>query len=257
MDRVTPLSEGRKESENTTVPPEGGGERLSPWRLVPLAFLLAGLVAFFATGLDDYLSFEMLNTHRQDLVGWVVENRLLSIVAFIGLYAVATLFSLPGGVWLTISGGFMFGTVEGALFSVIGATFGATGIFLLARYALGDYFAAKAGPAVRRMEEGFRENAFSYLMFLRLVPAFPFWLVNLVPAFLGVPLRTYVICTFLGIIPGGAVYAAVGNGLGAVIDAGEVPDLGIVFKPEVLAPLIGLALLSLVPVFYKKFRNRR
>ena len=110
---------------------------------------------------------------------------------------------------------------------------------------------------VRRMEEGFRRNALSYLLVLRLVPLFPFWMVNLVPAFLGVNLRTYLIGTFLGIIPGGFVYASVGNGLGAVFDAGGTPDLGIIFEPEILIPIIGLALLSLLPIAYRMVRKAR
>ena len=111
------------------------------------------------------------------------------------------------------------------------------------------------GTAARRMEAGFKANALSYLLFLRLVPVFPFWLVNLVPAFLGVPLRTYAIGTLIGIVPGSAVYCSVGNGLGAVFDAGGRPDLGIIFKPEILGPIIGLAVLSLVPIIYKRLKS--
>ena len=107
------------------------------------------------------------------------------------------------------------------------------------------------------MEDGFRENALSYLLFLRLIPLFPFWLVNLVPAFLGVSTLTYVIGTFFGIIPGTFVFASVGNGLGAVLDAGQDPDLGIIFKPEILGPLIALAVISLLPIGYKKYQARK
>jgi uncharacterized membrane protein YdjX (TVP38/TMEM64 family) len=106
------------------------------------------------------------------------------------------------------------------------------------------------------MEQGFRDNALSYLLFLRLIPLFPFWLVNLVPAFLGVPLWTYVIGTFFGIMPGSIVYTSVGNGLGAVFDQGRTPDLSIIFKPEILLPIIGLAVLSLVPVAYKAIKGK-
>ena len=107
------------------------------------------------------------------------------------------------------------------------------------------------------MEGGFRENALSYLLVLRLIPAFPFWLVNLVPAFLGVSTVTYVIGTFFGIIPGTFVFASVGAGLGAILDAGQDPDLGIIFRPDVLGPLVGLALLSLLPVVYKKYQTKK
>ncbi len=114
----------------------------------------------------------------------------------------------------------------------------------------------RAGPWIGRLEAGFRENALSYLLVLRLVPLFPFWLVNLVPAFLGVPLTTYALGTFVGIIPGSFVYASVGNGLGAVFDAGGTPDLTIIFEPEILLPIIGLSLLALIPVVYKKFKGK-
>jgi uncharacterized membrane protein YdjX (TVP38/TMEM64 family) len=106
------------------------------------------------------------------------------------------------------------------------------------------------------MEAGFRENAFNYLLVLRLIPLFPFWLVNLVPAFLGVPLRTYVVATLLGIIPGSLVYASVGNGLGVVFDQGDTPDLGIIFKPAILGPILGLAALALLPVVYRRYKAR-
>jgi uncharacterized membrane protein YdjX (TVP38/TMEM64 family) len=140
---------------------------------------------------------------------------------------------------------------------VIAATVGATIVFLIARTALGDSLRRKAGPGMRRMEAGFRESAFNYLLFLRLIPLFPFWLVNLVPALLGVPLTTYVAATLLGIIPGGLVYASVGNGLGALFDAGGRPDLGIIFEPEIILPILGLAVLAILPVAYKKIRARQ
>ena len=135
-----------------------------------------------------------------------------------------------------------------------GATAGATIVFLIARSALGETLRAKAGPRIRRMEEGFRADALSYLLVLRLIPLFPFWLVNIVPAFLGVPVRTYVLGTFIGIIPGSFVYASVGNGLGAVFEAGGTPDLGIIFEPAILLPIVGLAVLALLPVAYRKVR---
>ena len=138
---------------------------------------------------------------------------------------------------------------------VLAATCGATLIFLAARYAFADYFHAKAGPALHRMEDGFRKNAMSYLLFLRLVPVFPFWLVNLVPALLGVPMRTYIIATFFGIMPGSLVFCWVGSGLGVVLDQGEKPDLGIIFEPAILYPMIGLAILSLIPVIYNRIKS--
>ncbi|MEK9723628.1 MAG: VTT domain-containing protein [Rhodospirillaceae bacterium] len=226
-------------------------------RLWPLAVLVGGAVAFFALGLDQYLSFEALRDHRQALLQWTADNQALAVVLFAFGYALVVAFSLPGATWMTLAGGFLFGTILASVVVVTAATVGAVAIFLIARYALADFFRAKMGAAGQRMEAGFRENALSYLLFLRLVPVFPFWLVNLVPAFLGVPLRTYVVGTFVGIVPGSAVYCSVGNGLGAVFDAGGTPDLGIIFQPEILGPIVGLAVLSLVPIVYKRLKTSK
>jgi uncharacterized membrane protein YdjX (TVP38/TMEM64 family) len=226
-------------------------------RLAPLAILLAAIAAFFAFGLHHYLSFETLRQHREELLELVDQRPLLAPLAFMAVYAAVIALSVPGGAVLTITGGFLFGILAGGLYVVIAATIGATIVFLIAKTALGDALRAKAGPRIRRMEEGFRKDALSYLLVLRLIPLFPFWLVNIVPAFLGVPVRTYVLGTAIGIIPGSLVYASVGNGLGAVFDAGQTPDLGIIFKPAILLPIVGLAVLALLPIAYRRFKVRK
>ena len=225
-------------------------------RLLPLAAIAGATVAVFALGLDDYLTFDALRDNRTLLLDYVAANQVLAAVLFIALYALATSLSLPGGAALTIAGGFLFGAAAGTAWVVIGATLGATGIFLVARTALGETLRRNAGPHLRKMENGFKENALSYLLVLRLVPLFPFFVVNLVPAFLGVPLRTYVIGTFFGIIPGTAVFAVVGAGLGSVFDANESFSPASVLTPEAVAALLGLAALSLIPVLYKKVKAR-
>lgn len=236
---------------------ERASARFSPWRLLPLVVIAAGFIAYFALGLHEYVSFETLRARREWLVTWTAEHHVAAALAYFVLYATIIALSVPGGALMTIAGGLLFGLVEGTVLVVLAATLGAVLVFLAARYALGNYLRARAGPALKRMEAGFREDAMSYLLVLRLVPIFPFWLVNLVPAFLGVPIRTFVIATFFGIIPGSLVYVSVGNGLGAVFDAGDKPDLGIIFKPEILLPIIGLAVLALLPVAYRKLRSRR
>jgi uncharacterized membrane protein YdjX (TVP38/TMEM64 family) len=230
-----------------------------PWlrRMVPVMVLAAGFAAFFLLELDTYVTFEALRDNRAMLNDYVMRYGALAILAYGAVYALVVAFSLPGGAVMTIAGGFLFGTLVGGATAVVAATVGATALFLVARFALGDLLRGKAGPFVKRMEAGFQDNALNYLLVLRLVPLFPFWLVNLVPAFLGVRTGIYVLGTFFGIIPGTFVYASVGNGLGAVFDAGKSPDLGIIFKPEILLPIVGLALLALVPVAYKKLRARR
>lgn len=226
-------------------------------RLLPLGVLLLLALGVFGSGLHNYLSFDTLKEHRNTLLALVADNAIVAPIGFIASYALATALSIPGGAVLTIAGGFLFGTWLGGLYVVIGATLGATAIFLIAKTSLGDFLKSKAGPRLQRMEEGFRENALSYLLFLRLIPVFPFWLVNLVPAFLGVGLLTFVIGTFVGIIPGSLVFASVGNGLGAVFDAGGTPDLSIIFRPAVLGPILALAVLALIPVAYKRFSNKK
>lgn len=225
-------------------------------RYVPLAILVAGLAAFFLSGAHTYVSFSAIQENREALVDLVDAYGIWALVGFTILYAVATAFSLPAGALLTIVGGFLFGLWGGTLAVAFGATLGALGLFLAAKTAFGDVLKAKAGPWLKRMEDGFKEDAVSYLLVLRLVPLFPFFVVNLVPAFFGIPLRTFVLTTFFGILPGTFVYASVGNGLGALFEQGQAPDLGIIFSADVLTPIVGLALLSLVPVIYKKMKRR-
>jgi uncharacterized membrane protein YdjX (TVP38/TMEM64 family) len=226
-------------------------------RFLPLAAIVVALVLCVAFRVDRYLSFQSLAAHREWLLDQVGRLGPAAGPVFAALYAVATALSIPGGIVFSITAGFLFGTVAGAAWGVIGATLGATAVFLAARTAFGDALRGRAGPWVDKLESGFRENALSYLLVLRLVPLFPFWLVNLVPAFLGVRLGTYVLATFVGIIPGALVYASVGSGLGALLERGETPDAGAILQPRVLLPILALAALSLVPVFYKRLRRAR
>jgi uncharacterized membrane protein YdjX (TVP38/TMEM64 family) len=225
-------------------------------RLIPLLVLVAGLVAFFALGLNRYITFQTLRENRQALLTWVQTAGTLAAVTYMAIYAVAVAFSLPGGAVMSITGGFLFGTVWGTVYIVISATIGATVLFLIAKTALGDPLRAKAGRWLHRMEAGFRDNALSYLLVLRLVPLFPFFVVNLVPAFLGVPLSTFILATGIGIIPGAFVFATVGAGLGSIFDAGGDFNAKAVLTPQILMALIGLAVLALIPVLYKKITAR-
>lgn len=225
-------------------------------RLLPLVALVVVAIGAYALGLHDYISFEALRENRQRLLDFVAAYPLLAPLAFTLIYAGVIALSVPGGAVLTMAAGFLFGVMLGVICVVIGAVLGATAVFLIAKTALGEPLRARAGPWLRRMEAGFRENAFNYLLVLRLIPLFPFWLVNLVPAFLGVPLGTYVLATSLGIIPGSLVYTSAGSGLGAVFDRGEKPDPGIIFEPQIIGPIVGLAVLALLPVAYRKYKAR-
>jgi uncharacterized membrane protein YdjX (TVP38/TMEM64 family) len=226
---------------------------VSARRLLPLGLLAAAWIAFMLAGGYRYLTFSALAHNRDLLCSLVQQWGILAGFVYIFAYAILVALSVPGAAILTIAGGFLFGTWTGGLCAVIGATLGATAIFLAARAGFGG-LAKRGGRFVGKLEAGFRADAFNYLLVLRLVPIFPFWLVNLVPALVGVGLPTYMLATFLGILPGTFIYASLGNGLGSLV---EEPDLAIIFKPSLLVPIIGLALLALIPVGYKRWRARK
>jgi uncharacterized membrane protein YdjX (TVP38/TMEM64 family) len=226
-------------------------------RLIPVAVLLLGLALFLLLGLERYFSFEMLSKHQAALAEWVARHELLAGLVYVVAYGLVVAFSLPVGAVVTPLGGFLFGTWLGAALSVIGATAGSIAVFLAARTAFYDLFHHRAGPTLARFEEGFRRDSFNYLLFLRLMPIFPFWLINIVPALLGMSLGSYALATLIGIIPGALVYSSVGAGLGELISQGRAPDPGIIFEWRILLPLVGLAALALAPVLYSHLRGGR
>jgi len=228
-----------------------------PRRWLALAALVVAGVVAYALGLHRYLTFHSLAEHREWLIAEVGSLGIAGPLAFVAIYALVAGLSIPGAAVMTLTGGFLFGTVLGTLYNLLGATLGATMVFLIARSAFGGILERKAGPILKKVEADFRRDAVSYLLVLRLVPLFPFWLVNLVPAFFGMRLSTYVLCSFFGMLPGALVYTSVGAGLGMILDRGETPDLGIVYDPRILLPLLGLALLALAPVIYKRWKRRQ
>lgn len=231
--------------------------RLSVTRLLPLVVLVGGIFTFFALDLDKYVTFDALRQHRKELVNFVASMPLEAVLIYIVVYAVAVAFSLPGATVLTLAGGFLFGSLFGTAYSVVAATTGASALFLAARTALGDGLRGKAGPFIARMEDSFRENALSYLLALRLVPAFPFFIVNLVPAFLGVSLQIYVMGTLLGIIPGTFVFSSIGSELGSVFNSTQEFTLKGAITPQMMIAMVSLAILALLPVLYKRIKARR
>ncbi|MDZ4134346.1 MAG: TVP38/TMEM64 family protein [Paracoccaceae bacterium] len=227
-------------------------------RKLPFLVIL-GVAATGAFLLRDQISFAALAENRESLLAFRDANYALAVLAFIAAYTAIVSFSLPGATIATLTGGFLFGTFPGVLFNVTGATLGAIAIFLAARTGFGARFAERIegqGGAVARLQAGLRENEWSVLFIMRLVPAVPFFLANLIPAFVGVKLSRFAITTFLGIIPGGLVYTSVGAGLGEVFARGETPDLSIIFAPHVLGPILGLAALSALPIVLKLLRKK-
>ncbi len=226
-------------------------------RLAPALVLAALVAAAFAFRLDRYLTLDALKDHRAELLAFVGSHALIAPIGYISTYAAVVALSLPGATIMTLAGGFLFGVPLGATLTVIGATAGATLLFIIARSALGDLLRQRAGPFLARMADGFRKDAFSYLLFLRLVPAFPFWAVNLAPALLDMRLAPFVAATALGIIPGTTVFTAFGASLGQLFDAGGEVRLKDVFSPTLIAALIGLGVLSLLPVALRRLREAR
>ncbi|WP_236033705.1 TVP38/TMEM64 family protein [Belnapia mucosa] len=209
---------------------------------------IAIILGLRLSGAADFLSLDTLRSHRAELTAWVGARGLIAACAYVALYAAVVALSIPGAVILTLTGGFLFGALAGTLLAVAGATLGAVLVFLLARAIFGEAALDRFGDRARRLAEGIRRNAPSYLLVLRLVPLFPFFLVNLVPAFAGVRLPVFAATTFVGILPGTAVFALSGAGLGAVLDSGGPLELRSILTPQVLAALCGLAALSLAAI---------
>ena len=248
-----------EETVSAPCAPDSGEFRagFSPRRLAPLLLLAIAIGLFFGLGLHQHLSFDALQHNRAELVDFVSRFWLLAALIYIAVYAGTTTLSLPSCSLLTLAGGFLFGPVWGTVLSVLAATAGAFVLFTIAKSALGDPLRRRArrslkAGALKRIEAGFQENALSYMLFLRLVPIFPFFVVNLLPAFLGVRPRTYLLGTLLGIIPGTLIYSLVGAGLGKIFESGEKFSLDSVLSTEILAGLAALALLSMIPVVYKR-----
>lgn len=225
---------------------------LKDWRVWLGLAVAALIIGLRFTGLADYLSLETLRQNREALTAFVADNFALAALAYVGVYIAAVAFSLPGALLLTLAGGFLFGAVWGTVLTVLAATIGATVIFLFARVIFGDNALEKFGPQARKLAANIQKNAWSYLLVLRLVPLFPFFLVNLIPAFAGVGTATYMLTTVFGIIPGTAVFSSAGAGLGTVLAQGGDISIGSILTAEVWFALTGLALLSLLAIPLRK-----
>lgn len=240
----------------------------------PLLVLLAGLVAVYASGTHKYLSLASIAEHRDALQQFVQHNFVQAVGAYMLTYILTVALSLPGAVLLTILGGFLFGPWITGTVTVIAATIGAAVIFMIAQSSVGDALVRRAGPWIKSLADGFRDDAFNYLLFLRLVPLFPFWLVNIAPALFKVPLSTFTIATFLGIIPGTFAFSTVGSGLDSIIAAQKAAnqeciaskgleqcpftlDAGALITPKLIAGFVALGIVALIPVVLKRLKARK
>jgi len=246
--------------------------RASLKRYLPVALVALAMAAVFATGAHRQVSLETLVRHRMAIDAFIDAHSVAAVAVFMTVYVVVVALSIPGALFLTISGGILFGTLVGGTATVIAATAGATIIFLVARSACGESLYRRAGPLAHKIADGFRADAFNYLLFLRLVPAVPFFLVNLAPALVGVKLSTFVAATFIGIIPATVAFSFFGSGLDSVLAAQEGPyraclaagrgacpihfDIGALMTPQLLAAFAALGALALVPILVKRLRAR-
>jgi uncharacterized membrane protein YdjX (TVP38/TMEM64 family) len=242
-------------------------------QLVPLAIVAVIAIAAIAMGWHRQISIETLIRHRAAIEGFISAHQIAALATYFLLYIVVTAISIPGGAILTISGGILFGTLVGGVLAVLSATIGATIVFLIATSAIGEFLTRRAGGLTRKVTQGFRQDAFTYLLFLRLVPLFPFWLVNIVPALCGVRLATYVSATAIGIVPGTFAFAFFGAGLDSAMAAEETAfkaciaagqaacslhfDLRAAATPQLVIGLVALGIIALAPIAVKRFKARR
>lgn len=225
-------------------------------RFLPLVIVVAGLGAALAFGLHKQLSFEALRAHRAALSAFVHDQPVAAVAAYLGVYILFTALMIPGALWITIAGGFLFGLAGGTLATAVGATVGATLLFLVARTSLGEPLRKRAGPFLKKLEAGFQENPFSYMLTLRFLPVVPFPVANVAPALLGAKLRDFVLTTALGILPGVLAYTWIGSGLGAAFDSGAEPNIG-GFAKQLLPAFFALAAVSLAPALIKRLRSKK
>ncbi len=230
----------------------GGAPSNSRWlKAAILLVFTAGFAAFFIFGGAQWLNLETIKIHRAELLQFTANNYFTMLLLSVLVYAAATALSIPGALLLSLTVGFLFGRWVGTLVIVLAATVGATLVFIAARYLFAEAAQRKAGGLAKKMIEGFKENAFNYLLFLRLVPLFPFWLVNLVPAFTPIRVRTYVAATALGIIPGSFVFANLGQSLG------RIESIEQLVSGEILAALALLGLFALIPIAVNRLKTKR
>ena len=259
------------------MPPQndrpGRQGKASLWRFLPLAVVVLGAGIVFGSGAHRYLTLEALIEHRQRLQAFVQEHESKAMLLYMAIYIIAVTLSVPGAAFLTITGGFLFGWLVGGAAAALAGTLGATGVFLIARTSVGDALLRRGGRRAEALAAGFRSDAFSYLLFLRLLPIVPFWMTNLASAVFGVPLRTFFLCTMIGVIPATYAFAVAGSGLDSIIAAQQAardaciaaggPDCGFdlspgsLLTPQIIAAFVALGVLALAPILVKRVYRRR
>ncbi len=224
-------------------------------RFLPISIILILTIIAISFGGLKIFSFENLKKYHEVLKDLLNDNKILFPISFILIYIVSTALSIPGAIFLTILAGFLFGKYLATIYVAIGATIGASIVFLAASTAIQDFFIKKAGSRFNKISMGFQKNAKCYLLFLRLIPLFPFWLVNVVPALFKIKFSTFLWTTFLGILPGTFIFAQAGASLLFIIEQDKF-SLKSIFSFEVILALILLAIFMLLPIIFKKIKNK-
>jgi uncharacterized membrane protein YdjX (TVP38/TMEM64 family) len=225
--------------------------------IVMIGLLAIGVTAAIMLGFDDRVGIELLRRHQGRLTSFATSQPIAAGAMFMATYAAAVAASVPGLAVLTVAGGFLFGSVLGTAYTVIATTIAGAGVFLLARSAFGETLRRRAGPAIRRFAEDFKDSAMSYIFVLHLIPIFPYVVVITIPAACGVPLHIFMFSAFFGILPATILLAHVGSGLGVVLRQEGSIEISSFMTPQILWSLVGLALLALLPVFYRALRRRK
>lgn len=230
-------------------------KRKSIKRFLPLILILLGMAVTYFSGLYRYLSFDCLKIYHQALRTSISAHPIAVPVLYVLIYIILTALSVPGAIFLTLLGGYLFPQPLSTIYVIFSATCGATLIFLVACTVLGDFLKAKAGPFLKKMEKGFQENAVSYMLFLRFVPLFPFWIVNIAPAFFGVRLKTFVWTTLIGITPGSVIFTLAGGGLEKVFESNQSFSIHTIFNTQLKIALTLLGVFALIPILLKKMKK--
>jgi len=230
------------------------------WRFGPVALVVLGLLLGYALGIQNYLSLGFLAQRRDELRSFVDDRYALSAVAFLAAYILAVAFSFPAASILTIFGGFLFGWIVGGALVAVGATAGAALLFLATRSAFGGFLRQRVDGVAKRLAEGFRENAFGYLLAIRLAPLFPFFVVNIAAALFDISLARFIAATFFGILPGTFAYAYLGQGVDSVLaaakSAGREATIADLVTRDITLAFFALAVVAVVPTIVSQWRRR-
>lgn len=219
-----------------------------------LALLTCLLVAFFYFDLKQYLTFDTLKKYHKVALSWTQDHYLPAVAIYLFIFIGLIACAIPSATFMALFGGFLFGSIA-IIYATIGTTLGGFILFIAIRTALGKSIAAKSTGWLKNMEEGFHKNAFNYLIMMRLVPVFPCWISNISAGVMNVPIKTFLLATTIGVFPSTAIYVMVGRGLDTFFSSGKTPTVDLLLTPSLFIPLLALAIISIIPIFYKRFNK--